>query len=226
MDQFVSIQRIVDALYDILPYLAVTAELAAIAIVLGFLIGLVMAFIDMRRIPVLSQIVALHVSFSRGVPPLVKLYLFYCALPPLVLALTGVNIIRWDAFFFAAFTMVFGESAASCIAFKGAILGVPAVQTEAAYSIGMTKVQTFLRVVVPQAFVTSIPLLSNNMVAAFHSTSLAFAIGVVDMMGRAQIVGKTSGFALASYIAITIIYIVVSLIIKGSCQLLNNKLKH
>ncbi|MBP3196222.1 MAG: ABC transporter permease subunit, partial [Butyrivibrio sp.] len=108
--------------------------------------------------------------------------------------------------------------------FRGAITSVPYIQTEAGFSIGMTGVQTFTRIVLPQAFKVAIPHYGVDLVGVFQNTSLVFTLGVVDILGKAKTLGAATGHTLEGYVAATVIYITFSLLLKGAFILIEKKL--
>lgn len=98
---------------------------------------------------------------------------------------------------------------------RSAYLAVGEDQFEAAYSVGMTYTQALWRVVLPQAFVLSLPNLGNNIIELLKDTSLAFTIGIIDIMGQVRIIlGNNHGIGMFE------IYVVISLIYWGTCILI------
>lgn len=96
--------------------------------------------------------------------------------------------------------------------FRGAITSVDYGQTEAAYSIGLTPLQNFYRIVFPQAFRVALPNIANASISSLKDTSLAFSIGVMDMMGRGETLISATMHAVEIYISLAIIYYVIVLI--------------
>jgi L-cystine transport system permease protein len=97
---------------------------------------------------------------------------------------------------------------------RGAINSVDKGQTEAAYSIGMSGKQTFTRIVLPQALVVAFPNFGNLVIGSLKDTSLAFTIGVMDMMGRGDTIIAATAHAVEVYIALAIIYYLVAIILE------------
>jgi L-cystine transport system permease protein len=106
-------------------------------------------------------------------------------------------------------TYAVSSSAFLAIMLQGAFMGVDASQHEAALSIGMTRLQMFRRVIMPQAFRIALPELGNNIVSNLKNTSLAFTLGIVDMIGRAQSIATRTHHTLEGYIDVAIIYFVL-----------------
>lgn len=129
-------------------YLGVTLEILVASIFLGTIIGIVAAIPKLFHVPVLKQIITLYISFIRGTPIIIQLFLVFYGLPA-ALALINVDITRMDAFYFVIITYSLSNGAIFAEIFRGAITAVEFGQTEAAYSIGMTPFQNFIRIIFP-----------------------------------------------------------------------------
>lgn len=99
---------------------------------------------------------------------------------------------------------------------RSAYLSVDQYQWEAAYSVGMGNLTAFRRIIFPQAFGVAIPVLGNNIIYIFKSTSLAFSIGAVDVFGRAKLISSNLyGLNRAElYLGVSIIFWVVSVLLE------------
>jgi L-cystine transport system permease protein len=97
---------------------------------------------------------------------------------------------------------------------RGAVLGVEKGQTEAAYSIGMNKRQTFFRIILPQAFHIALPELGNIMVNIVKNTSLAYLVGIIDLMGAVSLASINTFHPLEGYVDVAVIYLVLSILIE------------
>jgi L-cystine transport system permease protein len=150
----------------------------------------------------------------RGTPMLVQMLVIYYGLPIIMQNIFQVNINRWDKIIFVYITFALNQAAFLSEIFRGSILSISVGQSEAAYSVGLTRLQTFIRIVLPQAARIAIPSFGSDFVGLFQGTSLAFLIGVVDIMGRAKTIGNATKHVLEAYVFIAIIYIVISLITK------------
>jgi L-cystine transport system permease protein len=122
--------------------------------------------------------------------------------------------------------MVMNESAFLGEQIRGAILSIPSVQSEAGYSIGMTKTQTFIRIVLPQTIRILVPVFGTTIVGMLQSTSILYMVGVVDIMGRAKSIASSTHHALEAYAAISILYIFFSLLIKLIFNIIERKMSY
>ena len=109
--------------------------------------------------------------------------------------------------------------------FRGATEAIPIEQTEAAISVGLTRFQTFRRIIFPQMLRIVLPAFGNDFVGLFQGTSLVYLLGVMDVMGRARTVGTSSGHFLEPYLAALVLYVVISIILTFLFWLLDRKIE-
>jgi len=194
----------------LLRYLPLTLQLAGVGMVLALILACLFAVVRVLRIPVLNQLTIVFISFFRGTPLLVQLFLFYYGLPQLVSALTVIDGITATIM---GLTMHFSAYMAESI--RAAIIGVDRSQTEAALSIGMTNGQLMRRIVLPQATRVALPTLMNYFIDMIKATSLAFTLGVTELMGATQKEAAGSFLYFEAFIVAAVMYwIVVELLSK------------
>lgn len=188
----------------------------------GSLLGFFLAVVRVFRVPVLKQLSALYISFIRGTPIIVQLFIVYYGLP-LVLLPLGVDIVRWNKLFFVLVTYLLNDGAFLAELIRSAIESVPRGQLEAAYSIGLTTGQAYRRILLPQAFRNAAPAYGVRIIGSFQSTAMAFTLGIIDMMGQVKAIGTRTNRVLEGYVDTAIIFIVVSLLLEQFFAVLNRK---
>ncbi|MDI2589477.1 amino acid ABC transporter permease [Psychrobacillus sp. NEAU-3TGS] len=204
---------ILEFIPTLVKYLGVTLEILVASIFLGTIIGIAAAIPKLFHIPIVKQLVTIYISFIRGTPIIIQLFLVFYGLPA-VLSIINIDISRMDALYFVIITYSLSNGAIFAEIFRGAISAVEFGQTEAAYSIGMTPFQNFTRIVFPQAIRVAFPNIANTVIGSLKDTSLAFTIGVMDMMGRGETIIAATAHALEVYIALSVVYYVVVLILE------------
>ncbi|NEG69598.1 amino acid ABC transporter permease [Bifidobacterium choloepi] len=178
--------------------------------------GLVLAFgifwVRNARIPVVSQLADVFVSFGRSVPVILQLFIVYYGLPQLLSLTVGVDLGSWNKITFAAVTLVGFDSAYLAEVLRGAYLAVDREQIMLAQSLGYGPVALWGRVVLPQMLGIALPDLGNALIKLLHNTTLLFTIGIVDIMGLADIiVSNNYGIRQAEvYLAVGLVYWVAS----------------
>ena len=157
------------------------------ALAIAFPIGLLVSISRVNKVPVLSQIGAFYVSIIRGTPVIIQIFLIYSIAPNalhdfakahnLAIDVYGINPV-WYAIF------VFGFNTATHFSeiFRSALLAVPKGQKEAAYSLGFSRVQTYVKFILPQAFVVASPSICTASLNMLKNTSLAFMMAVMTLL--------------------------------------------
>lgn len=228
--QFLNYEFMGRAIVEIIKFIPVTLNITAVSILFALIIALVSAIIRINKIPVLDKIVGLYISFIRGTPLLVQMYLSYYGFPKAFdyinmrygteIDITGVPAI---VFVYVAFSLNVGAYLSET--FRAAILSVDKGQSEAALSLGMNKFQSMIRIVLPQAFVTALPNLGNTIISLVKDTSLAFVISVVEMMGQAKIIGAQGLNFFEVYIVVAILYWIICIMIERIISILEKRLR-
>ncbi len=199
-------QLLADSFLKILiPGIVTTIPLTAISFFLSLLIGIITALVQFANIRILKSIARFYIWVVRGTPILVQLYVVFYGLPNL-----GIMIAPFPA---AVAVFSINEGAYTAETMRSAFESVPSGQLEAGYCVGMSYMQTFLRIILPQAFRTAFPPLSNSLIAMVKETSLAANITVTEMfMATQRIVARTYE-PLALYIEVALIYLAFSTIL-------------
>ena len=168
----------------LLPGLTMTIPLTVISFAIAMVIAVAVAMVQFAKVPVLRQICRFYIWVIRGTPLLVQLYVIFYGLPKL-----GVIL---DPFPSAIIVFSINEGAYCAETMRAALESVPAGQMEAGYCVGMNYLQIMRRIVLPQAFRTAFPPLSNSLISMVKDTSLAANITVMEMfMATQRIVART-----------------------------------
>ena len=199
--------------------LMTTLKLSVISMAIGLLIGIFIAMVRVFNVPVIKQLVEVYISFFRGTPLLVQLFLLYFGLPQIIPALKSISA-------FAAAIIGLGLNASAYIAevLRAAIGAIDKGQMEACLSMGMTRGQGMWRIVLPQAFRIAIPSLGNIFIDNVKSSSLAFTLGVTEILARAQMSAAASYRFFESYVVVAIVYWILISIFNHLQRLVERKI--
>ena len=179
--------------------LTMTIPLTVISFAIAMVIAVAVAMVQFAKVPVLRQICRFYIWVIRGTPLLVQLYVIFYGLPKL-----GVIL---DPFPSAIIVFSINEGAYCAETMRAALESVPAGQMEAGYCVGMNYLQIMRRIVLPQAFRTAFPPLSNSLISMVKDTSLAANITVMEMfMATQRIVARTYE-PLVLYMEVGLIYL-------------------
>jgi L-cystine transport system permease protein len=194
-----------------LKYLHITAELAIFAFVIGSLLGLIVAIVRNYRIPVISQFLALFVTIYQGIPVIVAMLIYtilfnMCFDNIMKFLHINLTVATVDFIVIGYFALTLQTLCDTTETFRSALKSIPVNQYEAAYSVGLTKLQTLRRIILPQLIATAIPTLLNNVVGVIKSTSLVSAVGITELMGGALIPSGVTYSFVEGYTAAGFIY--------------------
>ncbi len=181
----------------------VSIPLAVASFIIGMVIAVAVALVRVTPVEgiihrIFLHIVKIYISIIRGTPLLVQISVVFYGLPAI-----GIFIDPIPAAIIG-FSLNIGAYASETV--RAAISSVPKGQWEAGYTIGMTYMQTFRRIIAPQAFRVAVPPLSNTFISLFKDTSLASVVTVTEMFRVAQQMANMSYDFLPIYIEAGLIY--------------------
>ncbi len=193
----------------------VTIQLSVICISIGILFGLILGVARVYANKVIYTLVTAYVEFLRGTPCLLQLFFIYYGLGDVGILLKPVIA--------AGLALGINTSVYQAEYFRGAILSVKPEQMTAARAIGLSKWGAIRYVVLPQALRLVIPSSSNEIVYMFKYTSIAFAVGVPELMAQADMTGAYHFRYFESYVVAAIIYVIMVLIVAKLLHILEKK---
>lgn len=214
----------------LLVYLPVTLEISVISIIFGLLLGLLLAFIKMKKIRIVSGLAAVYVSFFRGTPLIIQLYLSFYGIPTVLRYInynygTDYNVNNIPAMVFVLIAFSLNEAAYNSETIRAALQSVDKGQIEAAHSLGMTSFQTLRRIILPEALIVAIPTIGNAFIALVKGTSLAFVCSVVEMTAQGQILAGGNLRYFEMYLSLAIIYWALTVIIEKILAVVEKRLR-
>ena len=191
---------IVDSFPKLLEYgLKATIPLTILSFALALVIAVAVALIQYAQVNPLLPVCRFYIWLIRGTPLLVQLYVVFYVLPEIGILL--------DAFPVAVIVFGFNEGAYMAETIRGSLESVSRGQMEAGYCVGLNYMQTMAHIVLPQAFRTAFPALSNSLISMLKGTSLASTITVREMLTEAKIINgrvlETGGL----YVEVAVIYL-------------------
>ncbi len=186
----------------------ITLRISFVGILLATTIGLLCSLVKVFHIPMLKNIVNGYVEVSRNTPLLIQLFFLYFGLPKLGIVLSSESC--------AIIGLSFLGGSYMAEAFRTGIEQVPPIQSESGLSLGLTKGQVFLHIILPQAITTSVPVFCANIIFLIKETSVFSAVALADLMFVAKdLIGiyyKTDEALFMLVIAYLIILLPISLL--------------
>ena len=176
-----------------------TLQLTVVSILIGIVIGLFFALMKISKIKVLELISDTYVFLFRGTPLIVQIFILY-------FGLSGLFLI--PDFWAASLALALHNGAYISEILRGTIQGVDKGQMEAGRSLGMTKVLTLRRIILPQAFRRALPPLGNQFIIGLKDSSLAAFISMNELFNVATTLGSNN-FDEMTYLLIVAVYYLV-----------------
>lgn len=189
----------------LIPGLTMTIPLTVISFALAMVIAVAVALVQFAHVRVLTPLARFYIWVIRGTPLLVQLFVVFYGLP-------DVGIIL-EPFTAAVIVFPINEGAYCAETMRAALESVPAGQIEAGCCVGMSYLQIMRRIVLPQAFRTAFPPLSNSLIAMVKDTSLASNITVMEMFMATQRIAARTYEMLPLYCEVGLIYLLFSTVL-------------
>jgi polar amino acid transport system permease protein len=194
----------------------VTIQLTACASLLSFVLGTLSAMLQLSGMPPAYWMSRAYVSIMRGTPLLVQLLVVFFALP-----LVGL---RGNAFLAAALAIGLNSGAYTTEILRAAVLNVPQGQIEAAESIGLSRLQIWRRVILPQAGAVSLPALTSEFTIVLKSTPLASVVAVTELTYAGVLIQARTFSAIEVFVPIAMGYIAIALALTQLSRWLERRL--
>lgn len=225
MNRPFSFEQILISFEKILPFLGVTFEVMLGTIILGLLLSILIVRQNYSKKKIWNRLSKGYVHILRCTPSIVLLFIVFYGIPKLIYVLTGANINFWPKIIFVVIALSLLYSAQLAEIIRSSLESVGKGQYEAAISLGISPFRAMTRIVIPQALVAALPNLGNSFISLLKEGSLAYTIGLIDVMGKGNLIISLNygGYALETYIALAIIYWAVTLIIEFTFKLLEKR---
>ncbi len=208
--------------------LVVTIELSIICIVLSVIIGVIGAWLQGSRLVWTRRIVQGYIQLFRNTPPLVQIYFFYFGISNLLPKTTnpiGLQAPLVSGFTWVCISLSFFAGAFNVEIFRSGIEAVPHATIEAAESLGYTRLQAYIHVVLPLAFRVSLPALNNNLVNLVKTTTLAYAVAVPELLYASAQIWSDDANVLDMMIVLLIAYLALVGILVAIMHRLEHRLR-
>jgi len=195
-----------------------TLWLAAVTVLLGTILGTLIAMMRMSRFKILYGLTSAYIEVLRGTPSLLQLYFFWLLLPkvlPVDVSDTACIVVA----------LIVNSSAYVAEIIRAGIQAVDKGQTEAAKSLGLSNKNTMRYVILPQAVKNILPALGNEFIIMVKETSLASVFFVGELMTSYKTVQSTTFLAIPTLTIVGIIYFVVNFVMSKLLKVLERRLQ-
>lgn len=196
----------------------VTVLIAFASMFIAVAMGMPLAVGQSRGPRWVQALCTMYVEFFRGTPVLVQLLFLYFGLPAIGVAMPG-----WLT---AVIGLGLNYAAYESQIYRAALEAIPRGQWEAAYSLGMSPLLAFRRIILPQSFRIALPPMTNDFVSLFKDTSVAYVISVWELATAYRELANATGKFLALGIVVSVFYMVMSLPLARLARRLERRLQN
>ncbi len=193
-----------------------SVSIVAISFPLAIPVALVLAFMRISKFALWRGIGTVYVNLVRGTPLFLQIYIAFFGLP-----LAGISIPNFPL---GIIVMTLNSSAYMCEIFRAGILAISKGQSEAARSLGMTRLQTMIFIILPQMFRNVIPNLTNEFITLYKDTSLLAAVGIMELVMYARTIVASTG-SITPYIVAAVFYLVITLPLSKVTRYLEERMR-
>lgn len=188
-----------------------TLGLALCSLLLGLLLAVAFVSLETHRWAVISKPTAVFVALLRGLPEILVVFLIYFGTPEVLEMITG-DYVELGPFGcgVVALSLIFASYASQTL--RGAIQAIPAGQWESGAALGLSRVYTFIHLIMPQVWRHALPGLSNQWLVLLKDTALVSLIGVHDLMRQTELVNTNTHQPFTWYGLAALIYLGVTLV--------------
>lgn len=205
-----SLDYFLSSLPKIISGLPLTIYISFMSVVLGSFFGMILAYFRIKNVPVLGLVSRIITSFSRSVPLIVSLYVFYYALPNIFPELFPKEVPQ-NLVAILTFAIFAGGYMAET--FRAGYEAVPKGQIEAAFSCGLTKFQTLYSIIIPQAVCSCLPNFTSTSIDVIKGTAIVYNISIFEIMGMANLIGSKGYRYAEAYAGAWLIYLMLAFIL-------------
>lgn len=210
------------------------APITMLTTIVSLLIAAPLAFLfaltRVNEVPVFKRLVQVYVSFIRGTPMIVQIFIIYNSVPTLLATSftkfgIKINIYNVNPIWYAFIVFSLNTIAILSEVFRSAINTVNKGQLEAAQTVGLTNAQAYIEVIIPQALVAALPNICTATTNLIKGTSLGYAMSLQEITLRAKVAANSSYSYLESYIDIFLVYLILCSAVEYLFKLYERRLR-
>ncbi len=195
---------------------AYTVAVTLVALPSGLVLGVLFALLNVYGGKVTQRLTSLYSTVMRGIPPIVLLFILY------FIVSGSINL---SPFWAGSISLGIVSSAYQMEIVRGAILSVSSGQMMAARAIGMSKIQAIRNIILPQTLRLAIPPWSNEAAIVVKDSSLVYALGVPEILRRAQLISASTQEPFLAYATAALIYFLLVFITNRLLDVLERRLR-
>lgn len=229
MSEGLNYKFLVDTFFIALSGVPIALFITIVALLFALPLGFLLALTRINRIPVLHRFAQVYVSFVRGTPIIIQIFIVYSSVPLLLSSLftkfnIGMNVYDVNPIWYAFIVFTFNTTAVLIEVFRSALSTVNKGQLEAAQSVGLTNVQAYRRIIIPQALVVAMPNICTATVNLIKATSLGYAMSLQEITLKAKVAANVGYNYVEAYIDIFLVYLLLCSAVEYAFKLYEKRL--
>ncbi|MEK4403563.1 amino acid ABC transporter permease [Sporosarcina sp. FSL K6-6792] len=229
MSEGLNYKFLVDTFFIALSGVPIALFITIVALLFALPLGFLLALTRINRIPVLHRFAQVYVSFVRGTPIIIQIFIVYSSVPLLLSSLftkfnIGMNVYEVNPIWYAFIVFTFNTTAVLIEVFRSALSTVNKGQLEAAQSVGLTNVQAYRRIIIPQALVVAMPNICTATVNLIKATSLGYAMSLQEITLKAKVAANVGYNYVEAYIDIFLVYLLLCSAVEFAFKLYEKRL--
>ena len=218
-----------DTFFVALSGVPITLLVTIVALLIALPAGFLLALSRLNKIPVLHRFAQLYVSFVRGTPVIIQIFIVYSSVPLLLDSIfkkynVAMNVYDVNPIWYAFIVFSFNTTAILIEVFRSALSTVDKGQLEAAQSVGLTNFQSFRRIIIPQTLVVSMPNICTATVNLIKATSLGYAMSLQEITLKAKVAANVGYNYVEAYIDIFLVYLILCSVVEYGFKLYEKRL--
>ncbi|MGB2872736.1 amino acid ABC transporter permease [Psychrobacillus psychrotolerans] len=221
---------LIDTFFIALSGVPITLLVTIVALLIALPLGFLLALTRINQVPVLNWFSRIYVSFVRGTPIIIQIFIVYASVP-LILSLffekynININVYNINPIWYAFIVFSFSTTAILIEVFRSALSTVNKGQLEAAQSVGLSNFQAYRRIVIPQALVVALPNICTATVNLIKATSLGYAMSLQEITLKAKVAANVGYNYVEAYIDIFLVYIILCSLVEYGFKIYEKRLR-
>jgi L-cystine transport system permease protein len=229
LSQGLNYKFLIDTFFVALSGISITLLVTIVSLIIALPLGFLLAMTRINRIPVIQRIAQIYVSFVRGTPIIIQIFIIYSSIPLILKAFFDKYNIQLDIYkinpiWYALIIFSFSTTALLIEVFRSALGTVKKEQLEAAYSVGLTTFQAYRRIIIQQVLVVALPNLCTTTVNLIKATSLGYAMSLPEITLNAKVAANMGYNYVEAYLDIFIIYLILCMTVEYIFKVLEKRL--
>lgn len=224
-----NIEFLIDAFFIALSGVPIALIVTVVSLLIALPTSFFLALSRINNIFIIKQLTQVYVSFVRGTPTIVQIFVIYNSIPLMINMMVERYNINFDVYaihplWYAFIIFGFNTTAILTEVFRSALTTIDEGQLEAGQSVGLTNIQSYRRIIIPQVLVVAVPNLSTATINLIKATSLGYAISLQEITLKTKVAANAGYHYLEAYLVIFLVYLLLCSLVEYVFKLFEQRL--